>query len=194
MTPQYPPDFEEAWRLYRSRGPANPNDSKSKGFRAWMQTVNARPAQEPLLACIDEYLDWLIGQHRECSRLRRPPFPAKAHFSTFISPRENKWEGFLEAAEARLRRLTQTAEERHAALPKEDGTGFWTRLRWDLGEEKFAAWFQGASYDEKGRRVLVPTTDFRLSWIGEQYKFALERAAGGPVTVSRPSEPPPARS
>jgi hypothetical protein len=169
----YAADFEEARRAY---GPP-PNDSKKDAFKAWGQVAARRPAQDLLLAAIGEYQAWLEAENIKRVRLRQAEHP-KCHMATWL--RQERWEGFLEAAQVRLQRTAALTRP----VPQDDPTGFWGRLTQELGPEKVAAWFGGAVYDAESPSIAVAGA-FKADWVGREFRFALHRAAGGrDVTVT----------
>jgi hypothetical protein len=177
----YPDDFLEARRAYG----IPPNDSRKDALKAWNQVEGSRPPLDLLLACIAEYRDFLTAENIKRVRLRQAEHP-KCHMATWL--RQERWEGFLDAAKARLDRERAVAADRAASLPTDDPAGFWTRLRCEIGEAKFAAWFAGAVYDDEGPRLVIPGA-FKRDWISQHFRLHMERAAGGrAVTV----QPPPA--
>ena len=176
----YTADFEAARRAY---GPP-PNDSKKDAFRAWRQVAGSRPAQDLLLAAIAEYQAWLTAENVRRIKARQAEHP-KCHMATWL--RQERWEGFTEAAQAALDRQRQASAAAPPPDTGDDPSGFWGRLRAELGAEKLAAWFGGAVYDDEGPRLGVPGA-FKRDWIGREFRFALQRAAGGrDVTVTAPA-------
>ncbi len=178
----YTSDFEAARRAY---GPP-PNDSKKDAFRAWEQVSANRPAQDLLLAAIDEYRAWLTAENIRRIKARQGEHP-KCHMATWL--RQWRWEGFLEAAQARLEHTAALTRP----VPQDDPTGFWGRLAQELGSEKVAAWFGGAVYDAESPSIAVAGA-FKADWVCREFRFALHRAAGGrdvTVTVLPKDRTPP---
>jgi hypothetical protein len=77
----YPPQFEEAWRLYQHSA----NDNKATGFRSWQSRIRAK--QNPA-----EIID---GIRRYARFLAETPWRSPMHFATFVGPDEHwklSWE------------------------------------------------------------------------------------------------------
>jgi hypothetical protein len=92
----YSEDFEKFWAKYYD--PSIKAGSKKVAFAAWLKTAKERPELELMLACVEVYNQWLKKRWAENKR----QFPAKCHAATFLSPRQTRWETFLEDAKKLL--------------------------------------------------------------------------------------------
>lgn len=115
---EYTEDFNAFWKAYRS--PDLKNSSKLGAFQAWQKTIKSRPSLEIMLACVEAYDNWLIAERAK----NKNGFPAKCHAATFLSPRQERWEGFLDDAEAIL--ATQKPQDGHSQADLSATAKSWT--------------------------------------------------------------------
>jgi hypothetical protein len=152
----YSKDFCDFWALYG----APRNASKADSWKAWNQKSKSRPRQELMLASVQSYNIWLSEEQAK----NKNGFPAKCHPATWI--RGERWEGYLDTAEAILR-----AKDGHSLADRSASAKSWDDA-WDakfealeqaVGKDAFRHWFLATTISQSNGRINIdcPSKFFR---------------------------------
>lgn len=167
----YPADFEVVWRAYH---PCK-NDSKAMALKAFEKSKRRRlhcGAFGPrLVLCIEMYGLWLEAENAKRAKQRQSDHP-RAYFSTFFN--QDRWEGFLEDADAKLR-----AQRAPADLARFAG---WERQAESIIREKgrpvFDAWFAGMTYKPGAPCELVFARPYQAQRVATAFSSVIRREFG----------------
>lgn len=128
---QYSDDYEQVYRLYRSRAEMPSCMRKSDGYAAWIKTRNIRPELPIMLLCVSLYLDQLEGTKRvrQNGRDSKVEYCAKLHLSTYLN--KMAWQDFVERATASkaLSQIAPTEAQTPAARSSFKATDYFSPPR-----------------------------------------------------------------
>lgn len=186
----YTAEFNEFWTLYG----APKNASKADAFKAWGQKSKSRPRQELLLASVQAYNIWLSEEHSRNGN----GYPSKAHPATWI--RGERWEGFLDQAEAILQAQkghlqAQIADQSAASRSWLDGP--WNTLKSVLlanGEINpgpvYEAWIRRTVFVESNPPEIRCSSEFLMAELEKRFGGVIRKAfPGARITVLGKTDP-----
>lgn len=181
MPSQYPADFEEFWKAYKS--PDVKNSGKKAALTAWKKSQKLLPRLEILLACVEAYDNWLAAERSK----NKNGFPAKCHAATFLSPHQERWEGFLDDAEAILSRRQGHSQADLSASAKTWNKYALDRLRLALGDNAEAIihqWFLPTVMDGDYPGTIRCPTEFHRNYLENKYMQVIRKVFGPNFTVT----------
>lgn len=167
----YPEEFERLWRLWNSY--QKKPEPKDNALKAWVKTAKARPENDLLHACVEEYF----------AHLKSEAWKGKMMLSTFLSPRCPRWDEFLDAAEERLKAKVAASAPRDAAQAASLQT--WAgqprekiMAQRGITEAVFGSWFAPQTFVAGEPPAIICTSKFTQNWLENNYREQIDKAFG----------------
>jgi hypothetical protein len=162
----YPPEFEQARAAFH---PVK-TDSKCDAFKAYRQTEKQRSVAAAVggtfIRCCELYSTWVDSENAK-RRAQRQSDQPRLHMATFI--RQRRWEAFMEE----IKSAPAFAPVNLAGWEAEAA-----KIKREVSEEKFAAWFGGVQVKRGQPIELIFPSVFKAKYVAQHFPYALRRAFG----------------